>query len=122
MPQLLGEDILPDSVNSQRRKVRERVSSFRQPLKNRRQDAVPGPDLVGSFESKVKNLRSKAVSRDGLAGGDGPLSGDGLANKLMNLRDSGGSGSGSNGSPDNSGSDVEEGGNRGSSAEETITT
>ena len=66
MSPMLGESILPETVNDARRRVRNRVSSVRQPLRRSRQDLVPGPDIIGRAESNFNDLRNRVVNRDGL--------------------------------------------------------
>lgn len=84
MVRMLGENILPESVNSQRRRLRRRVRELRDPLRQRREQLVPGPDIVGSLENRFSDLRNRVVERDSVlsnitarrSGGDGD-SGDG---------------------------------------------
>lgn len=64
MARLLGDNLLPDSVVSRRRQVRQKISDLRQPIRQFRERNVPGPDLVGSAEEQFMNLRNKLVSRD----------------------------------------------------------
>lgn len=66
MSPMLGESVLPETVNDARRRVRNRVSSMRQPLRRSRQDLVPGPDLIGRAESSFTDLRNRFVNREGL--------------------------------------------------------
>lgn len=37
---------------------------MREPVRQRRVDLVPGPDLLGQAERKLRNTRDKFVSRD----------------------------------------------------------
>lgn len=66
MSPMLGEGILPQSVNDTRRRVRSRLRSVREPVRSTRQDLVPGPDLIGRAESSAAQLRDRVVNRDGL--------------------------------------------------------
>lgn len=66
MAQLLGDRFLPESVVSMRRRVRSRVSDLREPLRSRREDLVPGPDIIGMVEENVSQARSRFVSRASL--------------------------------------------------------
>lgn len=66
MPRLLGERLLPDTVQQQRRRVRERLMDMREPVRQRRVDLVPGPDVIGQAERKFRNTRDKFVSRDSI--------------------------------------------------------
>lgn len=117
MPQMLGESVLPDSVNSRRRQVRERVQSLREPVRSTREDVVPGPDVVGKLESQLMTARDRFAQRDGM------LQGRDLGSRLMELRGSDSGNDGGSGNSDNSGgSDSEDSSSRGSSATETITT
>lgn len=66
MAQMLGDRLLPEAVQVQRRKVRNKITDLREPIRERRQDLVPGPDVIGSIEENVSDLRSRFVSRDTL--------------------------------------------------------
>lgn len=66
MSPMLGEGVLPESVNDARRRVRSRVRSVREPVRQSRQDLVPGPDLIGRAESRFQSVRDRFVNRDGL--------------------------------------------------------
>lgn len=66
MARMLGERVLPEQVNNARRRVRARVSDIREPIRQRRQQLVPGPDLIGRTESMFRDLRDRFVSREGL--------------------------------------------------------
>lgn len=68
MAPMLGERFLPDSVNSRRRMVRSRIRDLREPLRSRRQNLVPGPDIIGRAENTVMDLRDRFVSRDSVLG------------------------------------------------------
>lgn len=68
MAPMLGERVLPDSVNSTRRRVRSRVRDLRQPIRSRRQNLVPGPDIIGRAENTVMDLRDRFISRDSVLG------------------------------------------------------
>lgn len=99
---MLGNRVLPDSVQSQRRRLRSRLRDIREPIRRRRQNLVPGPDLIGSAESRLMDLRSRAMQRDG------------FVDMMKNARsDSSGSGSSGGGS---SGSETSNERNRGSSS------
>lgn len=63
---MLGENLLPESVNRRRRQVRARVRDLRDPIRERRADLVPGPDVIGRAEESVLSLRDRVVNRDGL--------------------------------------------------------
>lgn len=78
---MLGDNLLPDAVQSRRRQLRSRVEGLRQPIRQRRQNIVPGPDVVGRLEDTVTGLRNKAVDRDAV-----------LARIRERRADSGGSG------------------------------
>lgn len=64
MPRMLGERVLPESVQARRRQIRNRVTDLRQPIRNRRQNLVPGPDLIGEAETRFMNLRDRVVDRN----------------------------------------------------------
>lgn len=66
MPQLLGDNVLPESVQSRRRQLRERVMGIREPARNFRENRVPGPDIVGTAESTLTDLRDRVVTREGV--------------------------------------------------------
>lgn len=66
MARMLGDRFLPESVQGTRRRVRNRLQDLRQPIRRRREDLVPGPDLVGQAESRFRDFRDRFVSRDGL--------------------------------------------------------
>ena len=63
---MLGENILPESVNERRRNLRSRVQSLREPIRNRRESLVPGPDVIGRAESRAMDLRDRVLSREGV--------------------------------------------------------
>lgn len=63
MPRMLGEGFLPESVQSQRNKLRNRLQDMREPIRSRRQSLVPGPDVIGKAESTFMDLRDRVVSR-----------------------------------------------------------
>ena len=103
MARMLGEKFLPESVQERRRQVRERAMSLREPVRNFREQNVPGPDILGRVESRVTSLRDRAVSRDSVLerirmrrsgdggsgdsgnSGSGNSSGDSNNNSGMNL-------------------------------------
>jgi len=66
MPHMLGENFLPESVQSRRRQFREKVNNLRQPLKDFRQSNVPGPNLVGKAETQFQSVKDKFFSREGV--------------------------------------------------------
>lgn len=68
MAHMLGEDVLPEEVQSRRRRLRNRIRSLREPVRSRRENMVPGPDVVGKLENQVMSLRNKAMNRDGVLG------------------------------------------------------
>lgn len=88
---MLGDNVLPESVQSRRRQVRSRLDSLREPIRQRRQNTVPGPDVVGRAEDAFTGLRNRAVSRDS------------VLERISDMRGNGNGGG--NGSGDNSGSD-----------------
>lgn len=63
---LIGDRVLPESVTSRRRQLRSRLRELRDPIRTRREDLVPGPDIIGMVESNLMNLRDRFTSRDGL--------------------------------------------------------
>lgn len=66
MAQLLGDRFLPESVTSARQRLRSRVADLREPIRSRRVELMPGPDLVGRAEDQVMNLRTRFVRRESL--------------------------------------------------------
>jgi hypothetical protein len=66
MPDMLGDSLLPDSVQSRRRSVRRRLQNLRDPVRSTRERVVPGPDVVGRAETSFSDIRRKVVSADGL--------------------------------------------------------
>lgn len=66
MPRLIGEGLLPDSIQSQRLKMRERLMSLREPVRSTREDLVPGPDLIGKAENTFKDFRDRFVTRESI--------------------------------------------------------
>lgn len=56
--------MLPDSVVSRRSQFRERLMELRQPVRQFRERNVPGPDIVGSAEDRITDLRNRIMSRD----------------------------------------------------------
>lgn len=66
MAQLLGDRFLPESVTSMRQSFRSRVSDLREPIRSRREELVPGPDVVGRVEEQFSNLRTRFVRRNSL--------------------------------------------------------
>lgn len=66
MSPMLGEGVLPESVNDARRRFRRSVNSVRQPIRQTRQSLIPGPDLIGRAESTALDLRDRVTDREGL--------------------------------------------------------
>lgn len=66
MPDMLGDNLLPDSVQSRRRSARRRLQNLRDPVRSTRERVVPGPDVVGRAEASFSDLRNRVVSADGL--------------------------------------------------------
>lgn len=66
MPEKIGDNILPDSVAAKRSQLRERMRSFRKPVRRFREQNIPGPDVVGMTERQFRDLRDKIVSREGV--------------------------------------------------------
>lgn len=63
MARMLGDRLLPESVQSARRRARNRVQDVREPIRQRREQLVPGPDIIGMTESRVSDLRDRFVNR-----------------------------------------------------------
>lgn len=61
---MLGNRILPNSVVSARRRVRERLSEVRRPVRQFREDNVPGPDVIGNVEAQLTELRDNFMQRE----------------------------------------------------------
>lgn len=61
--EMLGDKVLPEAIQSRRRKLRSRVMDIREPLRTRRERNVPGPDVIGKAESTVSDLRARFVNR-----------------------------------------------------------
>jgi hypothetical protein len=102
MARMLGEKLLPNSINTQRRRVRERVMDLREPIRQRRIELVPGPNVVEEVESRLRATRDSFVSRDS------------IMNRIEELRsdDSGNGSSGESEGQSNAGD-----GNRGRTSE-----
>lgn len=66
MARMLGERLLPESVNSRRRQLRERVRDVREPVRSKRMDLVPGPNLLGKAETTLSDLRDSVVERESI--------------------------------------------------------
>lgn len=66
MAQLVGDRFLPEQVASARQRVRSRLSELREPIRSRREQLVPGPDIIGRVEDQFSSLRSRFVSRTSL--------------------------------------------------------
>lgn len=84
------QNVLPESVNERRMRLRQRFQSLREPIRSRREQLVPGPDLVGSVEERLMQARSQVMQRDN------------ILQRIRQRRDGGGSG-GSGGDNNNSG-------------------
>jgi len=65
MNDMLGNRLLPETVNEQRRKVRSRLRSLRRPIQERREQAVPGPDVIGGTEERLNSIKQRLS--DGVA-------------------------------------------------------
>lgn len=65
MPRMLGDKILPEGVQGKRRQLRSRIEDLRDPIRQKRRQFVPGPNIVGKAESKLSQLRDKFVTREG---------------------------------------------------------
>lgn len=64
MARMLGDRVLPESVQARRRDLRTRLEGVRQPVRSFREQNIPGPDLVGMTEDTLSSLRDRFVSRD----------------------------------------------------------
>jgi len=87
---MLGNRFLPESVVSVRRRFRERVNQARRPVREFREENVPGPDVIGRIENQAADLRSQVVQRES------------VIEKIRNRRGGSGSGGGGTGSSNNS--------------------
>ena len=96
MAQMLGDNLLPESVQSARRRFRNRLQSVRRPIRQTRQDLVPGPDLIGRVETQVMSVRDRIVSRDSLLSRVRDQQG-----QMNQMNGGSGSGSGGNGNGSN---------------------
>lgn len=63
MARLFGERALPSSVNQQRRRLRSRLQDLREPIRQRRLEVVPGPNVIDQIEDQVRQARSTFVER-----------------------------------------------------------
>lgn len=63
MARLLGDRVLPESVQSRRRQLRTRLQDLRQPIRQRRTD-LPTPDIIGTAETQITRLRDRFVTRE----------------------------------------------------------
>lgn len=89
---LLGENILPEVVNSQRRSMRDRLRNLRDPVQSFRINSVPGPNIVGDLEDRFVEARDSFVTQDN------------ILSRLQDIRgDSMTANNGNNGSSDESG-------------------
>lgn len=61
---LLGERLLPEAVNSQRRSMRTRLRNLRDPLRSFRENNIPGPNVIGELEDRAIQTRDRFVTRD----------------------------------------------------------
>lgn len=66
MARMLGEQVIPRSVNLKRRQLRSKLRELREPIRRRRSEMVPGPDVVGQLESRINQTTDKIVRRDGV--------------------------------------------------------
>lgn len=46
--------------------LRERLMDVRDPIRRRRRNMVPGPDIIGTAERNLTQMRNKVVNRQGL--------------------------------------------------------
>lgn len=73
---------MPSSVQRQRRRIREKVVDLREPIRQRRENLVPGPNIIGTVEDKLTDVRDSFVTRDSVVSrikdrmGDEETSGD----------------------------------------------
>jgi len=63
MPSMLGDRLLPQSVQTRRRQVRSKLQDLRQPVKSRRESIVPGPNLVGKAENRFSSAKDRFLQR-----------------------------------------------------------
>lgn len=68
MARLLGDKVMPEAVQSRRRTLRSKLRNARRPIKQTRQDLVPGPDILGRLENSVMNVRDRFITRDSVVG------------------------------------------------------
>jgi hypothetical protein len=61
---LLGDNILPDVIQERRESLRMRLQELRSPIREKRQQVVPGPDVIGEVEMKAIRSRNRLVNRD----------------------------------------------------------
>ena len=59
---MLGDNLLPQSVQDSRRQIRSRLQDLRQPVKNAR-ESIPGHDLIGKAENQFSSIRDQFLSR-----------------------------------------------------------
>lgn len=59
---MLGERILPNSVNQRRRQLRSRINNLRQPIRSRRENLSPF-NVVGAVENTVSDVTDRIVAR-----------------------------------------------------------
>lgn len=64
MPEMLGNNFLPSSITSARRRFREKVTELREPVKRFREQNIPGPDVIGKTEEQMTSLRDDFVRRE----------------------------------------------------------
>lgn len=64
MAPMIGEGFIPESIQSRRRSLRNRLRNMRQPIMEFRQQNIPGPDVVGTVENNLMDLRDRFVNRE----------------------------------------------------------
>lgn len=84
MARMFGEGVLPESVNARRRQLRNRLQDLRDPVRNFREENIPGPDVIGSLEGSLMNLRTSVVERDSVLSGVRDRLGQGMAQESQN--------------------------------------
>lgn len=96
MARMLGDAVLPEQIQSSRRRLRNRLSDLRQPVRQFREENVPGPNVVGNLESRFSDLRDRFVSRTTvLERIRSQRNGDGMTGDGQGQQQDGGTGSGS---------------------------
>lgn len=100
MVTMLGDRVLPSSVQRRRQNLRSRVLNVREPIRQLRKETVPGPDVIGTVEGSATDLRDRFVD------GGSPL------DAIKDLRsDDSSSGSGQSGSSSSNGQNKSRGRN-----------